>query len=281
MDGGEELMMSPPGNKSESNGTTNAAAYKLWKDGRKLLPITSQANFDESLAMMKKAISLDGKFPRAFSRLSYLYVTGVIDGWDFEPGWSDHKKLVEAQRLAKNAVSLDRYDYDTHWALAFVYLNRQNGKAAIPEYRKAVDLNDSNMNLLAEMADALVYVGKPDEAIQKLIQARRIFDWHRWVLAWAYYFKGRKDKLYYGYAHDELRRMVIPPHDQRYPAEIMLLSAAVYVRMNKIVQAKKEMKMFLSRTPDWTVAKEKKRASALNSADTKHWLDALSKAGLP
>lgn len=262
-------------------GTTNNAAYKLWRDGRELLPITSQADFYKSLAMMKKAISLDGNFARAFSRLSYLYVTGVIDEWDFEPGWTDNKKLLEAQNAAKKAVKLDRYDYDTHWALAFVYLNRGNGKAAIQEYRTALDLDDGNMNLLAEMADALVYVGKPDEAIQKLTRARRIPDWHRWVLAWAYYFKGRKDKLYYGYARDELRRMAIPPHDPRYPAEIMLLLAAIYVRMNNIGRARTEMKMFLSRHPGWTVAKEKKRGPALNNRDSKHWLDALSRAGLP
>ncbi|MCH8150043.1 MAG: hypothetical protein IH987_19030 [Planctomycetes bacterium] len=262
-------------------GTINEAAYKLWREGRELLPITSQANFDKSLAKMKKAIALDGNFARAFSRLSYLYVTGVIDGWNFEPGWTDNKKLLEAQKLAKKAVKLDRYDYDTHWALAFVYLNRGNGQTAIQEYRKALKLDDNNMNLLAEMADALVYVGKRDEAIRKLMQARRIFDWHRWVLAWAYYFKGRKDKLYYDFAHDELRRMVVPPHHDRYPAEIMLLSAAVHVRMNKIGQAKEVMDMFKLKKPDWTVEKERKRGPALNRADEKHWLDALRTAGLP
>ncbi|MCZ6861784.1 MAG: hypothetical protein O7I42_16165 [Alphaproteobacteria bacterium] len=263
------------------------AAYKLWRDGRKLLPITSQANFAKSLKMMEEAIGLDDEFGRAYSRKSYLYVTGVIDGWNFEPGKTDEWKLREALTLAKKAVKLAPNDYDTHWALAFAHLNREDGKQdATREYKEALVRNDGNRNLLAEMADALVYAGKTDDAIEMLMRARRIPDWHRWVLAWAYYFKGKKDKQYYGLARDELHKMVTPRDDPRFSSEIMLLSAALYVRTNKLARAKEEIQWLQQRrkkvglTP-WTIEKERKRGSAIGKMNETHWLGALSDAGLP
>ncbi len=244
-----------------------------------------------------------------------MYTTSVIDDWkiaedgadwdeatllersewgdvklDEEATWNEVALLNEAERLAREAVIKCPNDYDTHWALAFVCLNHKKGgkneaaeavQAAKDEYTQAIDLNDNNMNLLAERAEALIYAGDFNDAILQVNKAKRVWDWHRWVLAWAYFCKGREDKIFYSLAHVELRQMVTHPYEDNYPKEVLLLSAAIHIQLKKVRQAKADMNMFLGGEKDWNIRKEMKSIVFKKRADEKHWLDALRKAGLP
>ena len=73
-----------------------------------------------------------------------------------------------ALEMANTAVRLDPSDYQAHWALGWAYLyNRQHEKAAA-HYARARGLNPNDAELLAEMANFLIFVGQPKQAIEQV-----------------------------------------------------------------------------------------------------------------
>lgn len=284
-------------------GTTNEKAYDAFIAGTSGFPVSSDAAFRGSVAKLKQALRLDRNYVRPRGWLAYAYLLSVTEGWSFkrtdpEAGWSEQKRLEEAERLATEAVMLDDGDYDTHWALANIYVNTKRWKLAIKEFERAVYLckNDNNPNLLVEMADALVHDGQHNRALRLVQKARRIPDWHRWVMAWTYFAKGRQDPIYYEFALEEIRAMHWHPGDESYIADVKLLEAVICAhKADRLKDAKQSpivrqehkkaaaaLKHFKARKEfkKWTLEQAEKFAPFRVAADKKHWLDGCRMAGL-
>lgn len=283
-------------------GTTNEKAYDAFVEGTRGFPVLSDTKFRQSVAKLKQALKLDPDYVRPRGWLAYAYLLSVTEGWTFkssdpEAKWDEAKRLKESERLAKEAVSLDEGDYDTHWALANIYLNTKRWKQAIKEYERAVYLckNDNNPNLLMEMADALVYDGQHNRALRLIQKARRIQDWHRWVMACTYFAKGRLDAIYYEFALEEIRAMHWHPGDDKYIADVKLLEAVICAhKAEKLKDAKSPiareerkkaanaLKLFKARKElkRWTLDQAAKYAPFRVKADRDHWLEGCKLAGL-
>jgi tetratricopeptide (TPR) repeat protein len=213
------------------------AAFETWKAGTRLFPIMSQRDFDTAIRQFEAALALDPDFARAYGWLAYCYITGLVDAWTLRrPVGSATPKNIqaEAKRLAKLAVSLDPCDFDTHWAMGFVLLHTGNAAGARRHFETARRLNFGNRELLVENADERVYAGDHNKAIELIMRARSIPDWQRWVLAWAYYFKARKDPIFYDLALCELQNMKDPAGRGKAPAEILILLAAIHGQKSKL-----------------------------------------------
>ena len=92
------------------------------------------------------------------------------------------KLLSDALEMADKAVGLDTNDYQAHWALGWAYLYHRNDEN-LPEYDKAIahyeqarKLNPNDLELLAEMANLLVYIDEPKQAVNQLEEAIRLAD---------------------------------------------------------------------------------------------------------
>ena len=213
------------------------AAYTEWKAGTRLFPINSQGDFNAAMRHFKKAVKLDDRFARAYGWLAYTFVTGHIDDWKFpkpEANLTAAQRLNNARELADRAVKLAPKDYDTLWAKGFVRLHTGDARAAEASFDSARALNYGNRELLVENADERVYAGHPDKAIELVMRARAIPDWQRWVLAWAYYSKARKEPVFYDLALQELQQLTEPPGQARTPAEILMLLAAIYGQKSRL-----------------------------------------------
>jgi tetratricopeptide (TPR) repeat protein len=284
-------------------GTTNENAYDAFIAGTTGFPVSSDAAFRRSVAKLKRALKLDPDYVRPRGWLAYAYLLSVTEGWSFkssdpEAKWSEKKRLETAEQLAKEAVALDEGDYDTHWSLANVYVNTKRWKLAIKEFERAVYLckSDNNPNLLVEMADALVHDGQHNRALRLVHKARRVQDWHRWVMAWTYFAKGRGDAIYYEFALEEIRAMHWHPGDDSYIADVKLLEAVISaLKADKLKDAKQSpivtqerkkaadaLKHFKARkeSKKWTLKQAEKFAPFRLAADKKHWLDGCKLAGL-
>lgn len=284
-------------------GTTNEKAYDAFVEGTTGFPVASDAGFRKAVAKLKRALKLDPDYVRPRGWLAYAYLLSVTEGWSFKPSdpeakWSEKTRLEKAEDLAKEAVRLDEGDYDTHWSLANVYVNTRRWKQAIKEFERALYLcrNDNNPNLLVEMADALVHDGQHNRALRLAQKARRIQDWHRWVMAWTYFAKGRKDPIYYEFALEEIRAMHWHPGDEKYVADVKLLEAVICAHKAKRLKGSKQsavvkqeqkraqqaLKHFKARKEfkKWTLAQAEKFAPFRIAADKKHWLDGCRMAGL-
>jgi tetratricopeptide (TPR) repeat protein len=197
----------------------------------------------ESKRLMNEAIELDGGFARAHGFLAWLH------SYDYRYGWSDdpQRSLDLALDAALRALALDSFDYESHWRLGVTYLHRRQFEKALSQYEKARALNPHHAGFLAEMAGALILIGRADEAIVQVERAMRINPNHpEWFLAhlgWAYYEAGRYEE-----ALASLDRMNNPP------AVYLPLVVATLVRLGRIDEATETALELRRREPAFTLA---------------------------
>ena len=100
-----------------------------------------------------------------------------------------------ALEWAQKCYALDPDDYKTHWTLGFVHLYLRDFDRAIAGYERALELNSNDADFLAEMSNALTYMGRPEQAISQINKAMRMNprhpSWYFGVLSLAYYEVGR------------------------------------------------------------------------------------------
>ena len=272
----------------------NKKAHEAYLLGEATFNTLTKKSLDQCRAHFEKAVALEPDYARAMAELSYAYVHTATAGWHSD------KEAVEALAKAKVygelAVKLDPDDYDTHWSLAFYYLNSgEDGdfEKGIKQFDKALDLFknatdriDRKPGLLAEMGEALVYDGRPKEGIELLDQAIDLVpDWYRWNRAFALYCDEK-----YQEAIDELDRMFRKPGHERYLYDSLLTRAAAYARLGKKKKAKEAVDTFLKikkqkKRVSWSVADELKRTpfgpSKKSAVLKEHWIEGLIAAGLP
>jgi TolB-like protein/class 3 adenylate cyclase/Flp pilus assembly protein TadD len=243
-------------------------AYEAYLRGAFLYSIETEAALARSRAQFEQAAQLDPSFARAWGYLAYIDVQRWL------AGWAEDSVLAEAERYARLAVSLDPQDYANHWDLAFVYLNTRRLDMAREEYAKAAHLNPNDADMLAEMAETLVFLGESDLALRQLQEAMRRNpfhpDWYRWILGWALFNSDR-----YAESAAELDRMSHPPK------HVELLRAAVLTKLDRVEEAKAALRRFLEYRPEWSIARERARITFRRREDEARWLGALAEAGLP
>ena len=169
-------------------GTTNKEAWLTYLEAEKLFSINSKKKMQEARRKFAESITLDPNFARGHGYLSYVLTRSV------QLGWLPENSMEAAERHARQAVKLDPNDYTVFWDLGFCLLGQGKLKPALKQYDKALDLYenftdmlDRKHGLLAEIAEAYIYDGRPLDAIKLLKRALRTPDWYRWNLGWAYY----------------------------------------------------------------------------------------------
>ncbi len=244
-------------------------AYEAYLRGMHLLYLKRSA--EELVAArgwFERALALDPLYARAWCALSYLMLQEWLNGW------RDDSVLGPAESHAHRAVELDPNDHLTHFFLGFCCLNARNFDLGMAEYEKAYRLNPNDADLLVDLAEALVYVGRHREAIEHLQRAIELNpqtpDWYRWDLGWAHYFT--RD---YETCVAALRRLARPHPEAR------LLLAAALARQGEAEAAAMEMKAFRELWPHWTVEAERQSVRFRDPADEEHWLAGVRLAGLP
>ena len=234
------------------------AAWREWTRESNLL---AQQHF-------RSTIELDPNFAPAYGYLSYTLVQAWLSGWD-----SSSEQLRHARELARKAVALEPDNFENHWCLAFAQLYSRQFDLAMATFENALRMNPHSTGLLNDMADALVFIGKPEEAIAYIQRAMRMnplsSDSLLWTLGIALYHAGRLDE-----SMSALEKIVNPPNLARRHL------AAVYVRLGAIEKAKKTAGEFLLEDSEYTLEREKLwpyRSPAMLEA----FVQDLHMAGLP
>lgn len=168
-------------------------AADLWCQGRSLLHVHTEENNTRARALFIEAIRLDPNFARAYGHLSYTYVRAYMYGWDPNPGNAQKMALD----LADEALRLDGQDYDNHWSVGVARLWNNDHQGAVDAYTEARRRNPLDPDLLGSMSDALVAVGRTDEAVEQTRLAMVLNPhhppWYAWNLGFAYFILGKPD----------------------------------------------------------------------------------------
>src|SRR5205814_7651690 len=108
---------------------------------------------------LERAVALDPNYCEAHSNLAL----SLLHGWMIwgEPQIPDRANaLMHAQR----AVAIDPNDSRARWLLGYVQLYERNWDETKSHFDAAVQLNPSNADAIAGMAELQLYLGKPLDA---------------------------------------------------------------------------------------------------------------------
>ena len=157
--------------------------------------------------------------------------------------------------MASTAVRLDPNDYQAHWALGWAHLYSWEHDEAKASYLRARELNPNDAELLAEMANMLVYIGQQPQAIEQLKKAIRLNPFHDpWYveyLGWAYEEAGMPQE-----AIQTLEQVVDLQNLTDEQTWVLPTLAAAYANpaVGRMDDAQKVVKTILSREPKFSIA---------------------------
>ena len=119
--------------------------------------------------------------------MTWIHINNSTGRWSW--GEDPERSLDLALEVARKAFALDPNDYYSHWALGFAYTYHEDFDRALAAYERALAINPNDADLLVEMVDLLVRIGRAEQAVAQVKSAMRINPlypgWMIWNLGWA------------------------------------------------------------------------------------------------
>jgi tetratricopeptide (TPR) repeat protein len=224
--------------------------------------------------LFKEAIALDPNYSNAYTLLAWTHRNDVSFGWTKTP----EKSIKKGIELVKKALSINEYDAMAHMCLSNIYSMMREFEKAIAEGQKGIALEPNGADVNATFALILTYVGRYDQAIEKLEKAERLNPispgWYFWVKAFAFQFAGKYEKAIES-AKKGLKKM--PNH-----TAVLRSLAASYILLGRMEEASAVTEKILELQPKFSLDQEAKRLEHIfkNKVDVERHIDALRKAGL-
>jgi tetratricopeptide (TPR) repeat protein len=182
--------------------------------------------------------------------------------------------LAAALASAQSALALDENDAWSHQAMGYAALrNRQLDLAGV-HFNRAISLNPNDVNIAADRANWLMYVGRLDEALRSLDLAMQR---DPYAPTWIWEIRGHV--LYHLKRYEEAIAAfrTMSTRTRWTPA----LLAAAYAQAGELDNARREIANLLESTPNFSLAFAGAGEVYGDKALLEHWLDGLRKAGAP
>jgi TolB-like protein/Tfp pilus assembly protein PilF len=259
--------------KDPSSFTAYDYLMRGWYEWHKFTPENNALARD----LFEQARQVDPDYARAYVGLSWAYAN------DFDYEWtSDYPKTLKLTLdMANDAVRLDPGDYQAHWSLGWAYLYHRQHDMALAEYARARELNPNDAELIAEMANLLIFTGEPLKAIEHAKEGIRLNPFHEnWYveyLGWAYAEAGMpKEAIAVFQKAIDLEN---PADDQLWYFPTI---AAAYAQDGRMDEARKIVKTLLARKPNYSISESVARSFPYQTQElVDKYVDAASAAGLP
>jgi TolB-like protein/class 3 adenylate cyclase len=256
--------------------TESLDAYDYYLRGvASAIPYTREGD-NEALRLFYRAIELDPDFAVAYGWAAWIFVTRKSNGWMTDRAL----EIAEAVRLGRRAVELGDDDAAAlcwgGFALAYVAYELDDGIAYVA---RALVLNPNLAAAWYVSAWLRVYIGEPEDAIERLARAIRlspldpfIFRMHAGI-AYAHFFAGRYDDAS-SWAEKAVRAR---------PTWLTAVrgAAASHALAGRLDEAHKYMARMRELDPALCISNLKDLLPLRRVEDFAKWAEALRKAGLP
>jgi adenylate cyclase len=266
--------------RAQRKRTANLTAYDFVLLGvERYRRLTNEGNA-EARDMFRKAIERDSQYARAHASLAWTHLSDAYrDLWSAET-------VSEALNSIETALSLDDDDSWYHAILCLILFALGRDEEAEIHFKRGTALNPNDAETAAVMAPFLVYTGRCEEGLESIARAKRLNP-----------FPPRLYHFYHGLAlysaHDYEQAIstfkAIRVISRRGHAYL----AACYAQLNMSDEARLEMADFLDASREEfhesgndpmtaTLEQVSEWADRYRiPSDREHFLDGLSKAGLP
>jgi len=223
---------------------------------------------DNALAYFTRAEERERHYARALSGISRAH------GFYWKYRWIEDRDaaLARADGFAVEAVDADVNDASANAALGWVALYCRNHQRSLAAYQRAMELNPSDADILAEYADALSHSGENSRAIPLFERAMRLnpqmSDIYGKDLAYTYF----KDRQY-----DAAIRTIRSMRRQQIADLILTASLSLSGQDEAARQAAEQVRR--SR-PGFSPDAWMTMVPDINTDDTARYLEGLKRAGL-
>ena len=233
----------------------------------------TEADNSASKNFFEQAETSDPDFAPAWAGHSYAHTSAHIRGFH-----GSTEELKNAHVTAARAVALDGEDAFARWSLGTVLSFMRKHDEAIEELRTSIALNPSFAPAHAQMAGALNFCGRAQEAFVHLDEAERLSpkDPLNWLVpfhrAWANFHLGAFDDALEFARKAERESNAIP-----WPQAIV---AACLAGLDRLDEAKEAGQVLLDEYPNFSLAMAE-RTSPMDDIRRRNFIDVIRKAGLP
>jgi len=222
-----------------------------------------------------KAIEADPDSQFGYIGLAWSYRNAAVFGWG-APEHSRDEVLKRAADYADKAILLAPDDADAHHIRARIHSEVGEVEQAIARFDLAIVLNPSDSEILVGSTDLLLYIGRTDEAIDRIEQAKGIDpfhpDWFHWQMGWALWERNDCEA-----ALAAMRKM------SRVPGGAHRMLAGIHACLGNQREAKEALAVFLQNSPGESISKERMEWEKLWTApgSLDRWIEHMRIAGLP
>lgn len=158
--------------------------YDCWLRGMARLRQGTPESLVDGRPLFRRALELDPGFARAHSGLSLTY----FNEWSCLAWQRWHEDERMAFEHARDGAALDETDHVTHFVLGRVLLYRREFARAERHLDRAEALNPNDADMLAQLAIADAYLGRPERGAERIELALRLNPYHDdWYFAYAVY----------------------------------------------------------------------------------------------
>ena len=221
----------------------------------------------------REAIALDPAYGKPFAKIAWAHMCDVWLGWSENPAVS----MAKALEFATLAVERDDDEAWGHWALAGYHLFNQQHDRAIAAYRKALELNPNDADVLNDFGQCLSFAGRAKEGVEMVRRAMRLNPHYPeyWVMQFGpILFDARQ----YEDAVTTLESLRLLD-----TISVQLYLAASHAALGHANQARKAVARVIELDPQATLEKytSAEMAPYKDQKDMEHFRENLRKAGLP
>jgi TolB-like protein/Tfp pilus assembly protein PilF len=247
----------------------NLAAYECVLRGRSL-PVVEPETEAEARRLYERAIELDPDYAQAHALLAYMLT--LEWWWDMSLSQS---LLDEALELAKKAVALDQHDRLCHQILGYVYLHRKAFALAEQHKLRALELNPSDPEQIACMGILYAFLGRADEGVAWLEQAKRVDPYYDPAWWWnmvgvSHFVASRYEEALAAFSRSSTT-----------PVWVNAYQAACCALLGQIDRARAYTAEVLHRRPDFSLTCLTAKEFFKRSDDTRRLTEGMRAAGLP
>ena len=192
--------------------TENMEAYDLLLRGRDEMMRTTREATEKASALFQRALELDPDCAVAYARLAQASnITGMY-GW----GGAEESRR-RAMELVEKALRLDDTVPFAHGARGGILLWwRHDHDGALTEARRWIELDPNDADGYLNLADVLVWAGRPDEAMPLIEESMRLNPHYSFItlfgLGHAHWVRGDLDEALSAFKRGIARNPDFPPN---------------------------------------------------------------------
>jgi len=150
--------------------TENLEAYNLLLQGRYSLNKVTRESLQLAIERFQEAICVSPDYAQAYAEMAFAY--HVLGFMDYLPPKEVYPK---AKALALKAIEIDPTTAEAHVVLATVKLFYDwDWEGAESAFRRAIELNPSNVHARVHYAYCLLFLGRMNESLVELTTAKSI-----------------------------------------------------------------------------------------------------------